>query len=86
MPSPGTTFHPTTPSPGRTFANQDNLPKLPIPPLEDTCERYLRALRALQDDREHATTTRAVQRFLAEEGPQLQQRLKEWAADRARCA
>ncbi|KAI6128741.1 hypothetical protein EV401DRAFT_837751 [Pisolithus croceorrhizus] len=40
----GTTFHPTTPPLGRTFANQDKLPKLPIPPLEDTCKRYLKAL------------------------------------------
>ncbi|KAL4073165.1 acyltransferase ChoActase/COT/CPT [Scleroderma yunnanense] len=79
----GTTFHPTTPLPGQTFANQDKLPKLPIPPLEDTCKRYLTALRALQDDREHAATTRAVQRFLEDEGPQLQGRLKEWAANRA---
>lgn len=79
----GTTFHPTTPSPGRTFANQDKLPKLPIPPLEDTCKRYLKALRGLQDDREHAATTRAVQRFLEGEGPQLQGRLIQWAASRA---
>ncbi|KAI6044714.1 carnitine acetyl transferase [Pisolithus marmoratus] len=79
----GTTFHPTTPSPGRTFANQDKLPKLPTPPLEDTCKRYLRALRGLQDDREHAATGRAVQRFLEGEGPQLQERLIEWAASRA---
>ncbi|KAI6121053.1 carnitine acetyl transferase [Pisolithus croceorrhizus] len=79
----GTTFHPTTPPSSRTFANQDKLPKLPIPPLEDTCKRYLKALRGLQDDREHAATTRAVQRFLEGEGPQLQERLIEWAASRA---
>lgn len=84
MTTPATTFHPTTPSPGRTFTNQDQLPKLPIPPLEDTCKRYLKALRGLQNDREHVATTRAVQRFLEEEGPQLQERLREWAADRAR--
>ncbi|KAI6114103.1 carnitine acetyl transferase [Pisolithus sp. B1] len=74
----GTTFHPTTPPSGRTFANQDKLPKLPIPPLEDTCKRYLKALRGLQDDREHAATTRA------EKALQLQERLIEWAASRAR--
>lgn len=78
-----TTFHSTTPPPGRTFANQDKLPKLPVPPLEDTCKRYLKALRGLQDDREHAATTRAVQRFLEGDGPQLQERLIEWAASRA---
>jgi hypothetical protein len=33
---------------GRTFALQHKLPKLPVPPLKDTCERYLRALQGLQ--------------------------------------
>ncbi|KAJ8591932.1 acyltransferase ChoActase/COT/CPT [Rhizopogon salebrosus TDB-379] len=55
--------------PGHTFANQHNLPKLPIPPLDATCKRYLTALRGLQDDKEHAATLRAVQAFLDGEGP-----------------
>ena len=79
-----TKFHPHTPTPGSTFANQDALPKLPIPPLEDTCQRYLAALRGLQDDEEHAATTCAVDSFLREDGPALQERLKRWAAGRAR--
>lgn len=33
---------------GRTFAQQSKLPKLPVPPLKDTCERYLTALKGLQ--------------------------------------
>jgi hypothetical protein len=46
------------------------LPKLPLPKLEDTCKRYLRALEALQDRqgvsgvwrrREMAKETRRVQ-------------------------
>lgn len=77
-------FHPLPPAPDRTFAHQDALPKLPIPPLEDTCKRYLTALRGLQDDDEHAATARAVQSFLQGEGPALQERLKQWAAGRAR--
>ncbi|KAF9222802.1 carnitine acetyl transferase [Gyrodon lividus] len=83
MVNPTSTFHHQTPSPGRTFASQDALPKLPIPPLEDTCKRYLTALRGLQDDQEHAATTRAVQSFLEGQGPALQERLKHWAAGRA---
>lgn len=79
-----TKFSPHTPIPGSTFANQDALPKLPIPPLEDTCKRYLTALRGLQDDEEHAATTRAVQSFLQGEGLALQERLRQWAAGRAR--
>lgn len=62
----------------------DALPKLPIPPLEHTCKRYLTALRGLQDDEEHAATNRAVQSFLQGEGPALQERLKQWASGRAR--
>ena len=52
---------------------------------EDTCKRYLNALRGLQDDGEHAATTRAVQSFLQGDGPALQERLKQWAAGRASC-
>lgn len=33
---------------GITFAGQDKLPHLPIPPLADTMKRYLRALEGLQ--------------------------------------
>ena len=33
---------------GRTFSLHHKLPKLPVPPLKDTCDRYLRALQGLQ--------------------------------------
>ena len=69
---------------GRTFAFQDNLPKLPIPPLEDTCQRYLRALHCLQDEHEHAVTKAAVQEFLQNDGLRMQEKLKEYARDKAR--
>lgn len=68
---------------GKTFAKQDQLPKLPIPPLEDTCKRYLRALEALQDAKEHEITKQAVKDFLDNDGPIIQEKLKEWAKDRA---
>jgi len=84
MACPTTISRPTTSPPGRTFANQHTLPKLPIPSLDVTCKRYLTALRALQDDKEHAATQRAVQAFLDGEGPLLQERLNEWAKERAR--
>lgn len=70
-------------SAGRTFALQNKLPKLPIPPLEDTCKRYLKALEALQDKNEHETTTAAVQEFLEGEGPRIHQKLIEWAKDKS---
>jgi carnitine O-acetyltransferase len=72
------------PPTSRTWAYQDKLPKLPIPPLEDTCRRYLQALEALQDESEHALTKEAVQDFLENDGPAIQERLKEWAKDKDR--
>ncbi|KAF9528240.1 carnitine acetyl transferase [Crepidotus variabilis] len=67
----------------KTLAHQDSLPKLPIPPLEDTCNRYLRALAALQDEKEHEATKAVVQEFLKDEGPKLHEMLKEYAEDKA---
>lgn len=68
---------------GKTFARQDQLPKLPVPPLEETCKRYLRALQALQDEKEHELTKQAVKEFLEGEGPIIQAKLKEWAKNKA---
>ncbi|KIY44626.1 acyltransferase ChoActase/COT/CPT [Fistulina hepatica ATCC 64428] len=64
----------------RTFEYQPQLPKLPIPPLVDTCRRYLRALEGLQDSDEHARTKAAVDQFLLPdgEGEALQRKLQEW--------
>ncbi|KAL5612102.1 hypothetical protein BROUX41_000350 [Berkeleyomyces rouxiae] len=65
--------------PGSTFAAQDKLPKLPIPTLEETVKRYLDVLKPLQEPSEHEETKLAAERFLTEEGPELQQRLIEYA-------
>ena len=65
--------------PGVTFAAQDKLPKLPIPDLESTCEKYLDALKCLQSHREHKNTIAAVEDFLKRDGPELHQRLKKYA-------
>ena len=75
----------TSDPPNRALTHQDQLPKLPIPPLEETCNRYLRALVALQDDKEHETTKAAVHEFLITDGPKLQEILKEYASDKQRC-
>ncbi|KAI2625256.1 choline/Carnitine O-acyltransferase [Hypomontagnella submonticulosa] len=64
---------------GITFAHQDSLPKLPIPDLEQTCKKYLAALKPLQGPREHAETKFAVQEFLKKDGPDLQKKLQEYA-------
>ncbi|KXT12598.1 hypothetical protein AC579_371 [Pseudocercospora musae] len=69
--------------PGVTFAAQDKLPKLPIPDLEQTCRRYLESVDPLQNAREHADSERAVREFLRTDGPQLQEKLKEYSANKA---
>jgi carnitine O-acetyltransferase len=65
--------------PGITFAAQDSLPKLPIPDLESTVKKYLKALDPLQTAREHADSERAVTEFLRTDGPALQEKLKGYA-------
>ncbi|KAI9882285.1 MAG: Carbon-nitrogen hydrolase [Watsoniomyces obsoletus] len=70
-------------SSGVTFAAQERLPTLPIPELEDTCRRYLGALKALQSAREHETTGAAVEDFLQNDGPELQERLRRYASGKS---
>ncbi|KAL1843624.1 hypothetical protein VTJ49DRAFT_606 [Mycothermus thermophilus] len=67
---------------GVTYAHQDDLPKLPIPDLEQTCQRYLTVLKPLQSPREHAETRHAVYEFLKHEGPELNEKLKKYAEGR----
>ncbi|KAI0798637.1 acyltransferase ChoActase/COT/CPT [Irpex lacteus] len=82
--SPVTKFKPEPPRlQNRTFARQSELPKLPVPPLEDTCRRYLQALEGLQDPRDHEETKKAVEDFLKNDGPRIQQRLIAWAENKA---
>jgi hypothetical protein len=71
------------PKGGVTYAHQDKLPKLPIPELEASCQRYLTALKPLQSLREHADTKHAVQEFLKHDGPELQEKLKKYAEGRS---
>ncbi|KAI0318910.1 Choline/Carnitine o-acyltransferase-domain-containing protein [Amylostereum chailletii] len=79
--APTPSLHPD-PESTTTWAYQSKLPRLPIPPLEDTCGRYLRALEGLQDPKEHAKTKKAVDDFLNGEGPVIQAKLVEWAKKR----
>lgn len=70
------------PKGGVTYAHQDSLPKLPIPDLEASCDKYLTALKPLQSPREHAETKRAVEAFLRNEGPELNEKLRKYAEAR----
>ena len=63
-------------SKGKTFSAQYTLPKLPLPSLESSCEKYLQALKALQSADEHENSIAAVRTFLQLEGPLLHSQLR----------
>lgn len=69
--------------PGITFAAQDRLPKLPIPDLDSSLNKYLKALTPLQSAKEHRDSEAAVKDFLWSDGAKLQEKLKEYAKGRA---
>ncbi|MGH3876235.1 MAG: choline/carnitine O-acyltransferase [Actinophytocola sp.] len=52
-----------------TFANEDQLPRVPVPTLTQTCQRFLEWSAPLLTDEQRATTERAVAEFLAPESP-----------------
>lgn len=55
---------------------QKSLPRLPIPVLEKTCERYLAALRPLLNDETYNQTEKVVNTFKSSSGQHLQKLLK----------
>ncbi|MDO5056062.1 MAG: choline/carnitine O-acyltransferase [Lautropia sp.] len=58
-------------------------PRLPIPELDDTCQRYLTQLRPLLDDGQFARTEAIVRDFASHEGPALQAALQAFDATMA---
>lgn len=56
---------------------QPSLPRLPIPKLEKTCERYLASLKPLLSGDHFARTSIIVDQFRQGEGQQLQKLLLE---------
>jgi carnitine O-acetyltransferase len=64
-----------------TFAAQDQLPRLPIPDLEDTLAKFCHCLQAIQDASQQAETRRVADEFLHTIGPKLQQALKDYDHD-----
>jgi hypothetical protein len=59
-----------------TFGGQADLAPLPIPPLDFTLQKFLKAIEALDDDPEKSKTI--VDEFLAGDGPALQELLLEY--------
>ncbi|RZF36006.1 hypothetical protein LSTR_LSTR005822 [Laodelphax striatellus] len=60
-----------------TFHFQKSLPRLPVPKLSDTCNRYLRAQRPILSDDEYSKTERFVRDFEKNDGARLQKELKD---------
>uniref|UniRef100_A0A336MKE1 CSON002345 protein n=1 Tax=Culicoides sonorensis TaxID=179676 RepID=A0A336MKE1_CULSO len=60
-----------------TYYFQKSLPRLPIPALENTCERYLAAQKPLLDNEAYQLTEKMVSNFRKEDGPKLQALLLE---------
>jgi carnitine O-acetyltransferase len=61
--------------PGITFANQDELPRLPIPSLAETLNKFLQFLEALQTKQQKQEAQQVVLEFIQRDGPKLQELL-----------
>ncbi|MGI8751343.1 MAG: choline/carnitine O-acyltransferase [Acidimicrobiales bacterium] len=66
----------------RTFANEERLPRVPLPTLEESCERFLAWCAPLVNAAELASTEAAVAAFLQPDGParKLQEALEDYDA------
>jgi carnitine O-acetyltransferase len=53
----------------RTFGNEEQLPRVPLPTLEHTCERFLQWCTPLLDEEQLTETKAAVAEFLAPDSP-----------------
>ena len=75
-----TTYHLQGPK-GDMLKYQSSLPKLPVPPLQQSLQKYLKAVRPLVNDEEFEKTSMAVREFGKKDGIgiKLQKALEERA-------
>ncbi|KAI8581739.1 hypothetical protein K450DRAFT_171831 [Umbelopsis ramanniana AG] len=80
-PAPKTPIDPQAAGPMLRY--QKNLPKLPVPPLAATMQKYLQSVRPLLNDADYEKTVQAVQEFQTKGGvgEKLQERLMARAND-----
>ena len=66
---------------GKTFDHQKSLPKLPVPRLDETCDRFLEWVQPLLTDAEFDSTRKIVANFRKPEGDgeKLQAELLRWS-------
>ena len=60
-----------------TMHFQDSLPRMPIPPLADTVDKYIEALKPVVSEAQFAEAVVATAEFVANEGPELHKKLVE---------
>jgi carnitine O-acetyltransferase len=66
----------------KTYRGQSKLPRLPIPTLEDTMEKFPRVMEAVMPSAsEREETKRVCDEFAKGPGPQLQAMLEKYAED-----
>jgi carnitine O-acetyltransferase len=63
-----------------TFFAQGDLPRLPIPTLNETLDKLPKVLYALQDAQQREETKRIIQDFRTGDGPKLQELLNQYEA------
>eukprot|EP00127_Corallochytrium_limacisporum_P002305 Clim_evm93s109 gene=Clim_evmTU93s109 len=64
-----------------TFAYQDKIPKLPVPPLDQTIKQWLNSIKALTTPEEYEKASNQAADFLDTAAPILQRRLLDRAED-----
>ncbi|KAK9249055.1 acyltransferase ChoActase/COT/CPT [Lipomyces tetrasporus] len=71
------------PKGGRMLRFQESLPRLPVPTLHETAERYLKSVRPLVSQDQFNSTVKVVQKFISNQGdgPVLQKKLLARSAD-----
>lgn len=65
------------------YSNQNSLPHLPVPPLEQTCRKFLLSVKPLLDENEFKEMEKLVEGFKNKEGKrfQLYLNLKSWMSE-----
>lgn len=75
--------HPQGPK-GDMLKHQSSLPRLPVPPLQQSLQKYLRAVKPIVSDAEYQKTVEIVKKFgrRNEDGERLQKALEDRAKAR----
>ncbi|XP_078494503.1 peroxisomal carnitine O-octanoyltransferase-like [Ciona intestinalis] len=61
----------------KTFYNDENLPSLPVPTVQQTIKKYLDSCKAVLTEEEFGKTAAICDKFFKEDGPKLQEKLLE---------